>query len=206
VINVDTGFCTRSLRNSDRRFGLKSLAIAAMLLLAAAAITGDSPVVGEEATIQIRSQHLFPRPVFYATPLGELEFGDVVTLLEECEDWFMIRTASGATGWVHATSVTGAVLSGGSVGSGSTEVTSDEIMLAGRGFNSDMEQSYSSSNPALLFSEVDEMERITVAPEDIYGFLVAGDLIPEEDLPSQDSPAQETPPPDNDSGGGVSRS
>ncbi len=183
---------------------MKALTIAATLLLAAAAITGDDPVVGEEATIQIRSQHLFPRPVFYATPVGELEFGDVVMLLEESEDWFRIRTASGSTGWVHTTSVTGAVLSGGGVGSGSGEVTSDEIMLAGRGFNSDMEQSYSSSHPGLSFSGVDEMERVTVTPENIYAFLVAGDLIPEEDG-HQDSPSQEDPPPDTGSGEGVSR-
>jgi hypothetical protein len=166
---------------TNGRSVLRSLSLAVTLIMAAAAFTGDDPVVGEEATVQIQSQHLFPRPVFYSTPVAELGFGDVVTLLEESEDWFRVRTASGTTGWIHSTSVTGAVLSGGAVGSGSGEVTSDEIMLAGRGFNAEMEESYSGSNPSLSFTGVDQMERIEVDPDDIYGFLVAGQLIePEE--------------------------
>jgi hypothetical protein len=185
---------------------LRSLAITATLLLAAAAFTGDEPAVGEDATVQIQNQHLFPRPVFYATPVGELDFGDVVHILGESDDWFEVRTASGGTGWVHSTSVTGAVLSGGGVGSGSGEVTSDEIMLAGRGFNADMEDSYSGSNPSLDFSEVDQMERIEVAPEDIYGFLVAGRLIEAEEGYIPPEPDGDTGSSGSGTGGGdVSR-
>lgn len=173
---------------------MRSLTIALILLLTATAIPGDEPSVGGQATIQIMSQHLFPRPVFYATPVAELGFGDVVTILSESDDWFEVRTASGLTGWVHSTSVTGAVLSGGSVGSGSGEVTSDEIMLAGRGFNADMEQSYESSNPSLSFAAVDAMERIEVDPDDIYSFLVSGGLIQDEGAPAPEPVQPEQPP------------
>jgi len=156
---------------------VKILSITAVLLIAALPLAGDDPVVGGSATVKIQSQHVFPRPVFYATPVGELEFGNTVTILEESSDWFRVSTSSGITGWVHATSLTGAVLSGGQIGSGSGDVTSDEIMLAGRGFNSDVENSYKNSHPELVFDVVDQMEAFDVSPEEIYSFLVEGRLI-----------------------------
>jgi len=156
---------------------MKILGITAALLIVALPFAGDDPVVGGSATVKIQSQHLFPRPVFYATPVGELEFGNTVTILEESGDWFRVSTPSGITGWVHTTSLTGAVLTGGQIGSGSGDITSDEIMLAGRGFNSDVEASYRSSNPGLHFDVVDRMETFDVTPEEIYSFLVEGRLI-----------------------------
>jgi hypothetical protein len=81
------------------------------------------------------------------------------------------------SGWVHATSLTGAVLTGGEIGSGSGDITNDEIMLAGRGFNSDIEDLYRNSNPGLHFDVVDQMEAFDVSPDEIYSFLVEGRLI-----------------------------
>ena len=156
---------------------MKILGITAALLCTALLFAGDDPIVGGSATVKIQSQHIFPRPVFYATPVGELVFGNTVTILEESSDWFRVSTSSGITGWVHATSLTGAVLGSGQIGSGSGDVTSDEIMLAGRGFNSDVENSYRNINPGLHFDVVDQMEAFDVSPEEIYSFLVEGRLI-----------------------------
>jgi hypothetical protein len=147
----------------------------------------DPPEAGGQATVKVRSQHLFPRPVFYAEPVAELSFGEVLSLGEKDGDWFMATRSGGTSGWVHATALTGAVAGEGDIGSGSGEVSSDEVMLAGRGFNSQVEEAYSSDHPELDFSKVDAMERLEVTPSQLESFLAEGGLI-EGETSSGDAP------------------
>ena len=151
-----------------------SVFLAAVLaLVTLSSFAEDTDIeVGGNATVMIREQHIFPTPVFYAQPVGELAFGSVVDILEQDGDWYSIRTASGTTGWVHTTSLTGAVLSEGSQGTDD----SDMIMLAGRGFNSDVESSYASGKN-LPWNQVDAIEAITVEPSVIQAFLTQGLLL-----------------------------
>jgi hypothetical protein len=158
------------------RTGL-ALAAAAALLAAAAAWAEDTPEAGGQATVKVQSQHMFPRPVFYAEPVASLSFGEVLTLGEQQGDWFMATRAGGTSGWVHSTALTGAVSGDGDIGEGSGEVSSDEVMLAGRGFNSQVEEAYSSDHPELDFTRVDAMEAMEVTPSQLEAFLAQGGLI-----------------------------
>lgn len=154
---------------------MKALAmlIVTLALVAGSAIAEDTPIeVGGTATVMIREQYIFPTPVFYAQPVGELVFGSVVNITGEQGDWFSIEADNGIEGWAHTTALTGAVLSQGSQGTDD----SDMIMLAGRGFNSDVESSYASGKD-LPWDEVDAIENITVEPADLEVFLVEGLLL-----------------------------
>ncbi len=142
-------------------------------VLAGNAFAEDTDIeVGGNATVMIREQYIFPTPVFYAQPVGELVFGSVVEITGEQGDWYSIEADSGIEGWAHATALTGAVLSQGSQGTDD----SDMIMLAGRGFNSDVEDSYASGKD-LPWDEVDAIEDITVEPAVLEAFMVEGLLI-----------------------------
>jgi len=158
------------------RIGL-ALATAAALLAAAAAWAEDPPQSGGQATVKVQEQHMFPRPVFYAEPVAQLSFGEVLSLGERDGDWFMATRSGGTSGWVHATALTGAVSGEGDIGEGSGEVSSDEVMLAGRGFNSQVEDAYSSDHPELDFTKVDDMEAMEVSPAQLESFLARGGLI-----------------------------
>lgn len=152
---------------------MRKCIILAALILAASLYGDETPVEpGGSATVKIREQHIFPSPVFYARPLGELHFGEVVDVKARQGDWFSIETASGTQGWVHATALTGALLSQGSE---STD-DSDMIMLAGRGFNSDVEDAYSQGKN-LPWDKVDMIEALEVEPEAIEAFLQEGLLL-----------------------------
>jgi len=149
-------------------------AVILLLLILVSSLYGDETPVepGGSATVKIREQHIFPTPVFYAQPVGELDFGEVVDVTGEQGDWFSIETASGVQGWVHSTALTGALLSQGSQ---STD-DSDMIMLAGRGFNSDVEDSYAEGK-SLPWDKVDMIEAIEVEPSAIETFLQEGMLL-----------------------------
>lgn len=154
---------------------MRTTAITVILLLfiALPLLAGETAVVvGGSATVKIREQHIFPTPVFYAQPVGDLEFGAVVDVTGEQGDWFSIETAAGLRGWVHTTALTGAILSQGSQ---STD-DSDMIMLAGRGFNSDVEDAYSQGKQ-LPWDQVDRIEAIDVDPSSIETFLRDGMLL-----------------------------
>lgn len=149
-------------------------AVILLLLLPASSLFGDDTPVepGGSATVKIREQHIFPTPVFYAQPVGELQFGEVVDVTGEQGDWFSIETSAGVQGWVHTTALTGAILSQGSQ---STD-DSDMIMLAGRGFNSDVEGAYAEGK-SLPWDKVDMIEAIEVDPALIEAFLIEGMLL-----------------------------
>ncbi|MCK5786282.1 MAG: hypothetical protein KAH54_06960 [Candidatus Sabulitectum sp.] len=147
--------------------------LTALVVLAGTAMSEDNDIeVGSNATVKIREQYIFPTPVFYAQPTGELAFGSVVAVTGVQEDWFSIEAAGGVTGWVHTTALTGAVLSEGSEGTDD----SDMIMLAGRGFNHDVENSYAEGK-TLPWDKVDTIEAITVEPAVLETFLVEGLLL-----------------------------
>lgn len=153
--------------------GIKLLYAILILIPILAAYAEETPVEpGSSATVKIQEQHIFPSPVFYAQPVGELSFGEVVDVTGEQGDWFSIETASGTEGWVHGTALTGALLSQGSQ---STD-DSDMIMLAGRGFNTDVEDAYASGKN-LPWDKVDMIEAIEIEPASIEVFLTEGMLI-----------------------------
>ncbi|HPR23476.1 MAG TPA: SH3 domain-containing protein [Candidatus Sabulitectum sp.] len=152
---------------------MRTALIAITLAAAALLMAGDTPVEpGGSATVKIREQHLFPSPVFYAQPIAELSFGEVVQVTGEQGDWFSVETSAGTQGWVHATALTGALLSQGSE---STD-DSDMIMLAGRGFNDDVEDAYAQGKN-LPWDQVDLIEAIQIEPSQIEAFLMEGLLI-----------------------------
>ncbi|MBN2586171.1 MAG: hypothetical protein JXA64_06050 [Candidatus Fermentibacteraceae bacterium] len=138
----------------------------------------DPPQPGDQVAIAVQNQFIYPMPAFYASPTQSVTFGTLAVIDEVQGEWYRITTALDRTGWIHMTAVTGAIESSSSGTSASGGVTSDEIMLAGRGFNEDIEQTYAGENPELDFSMVDRMETSWgVTSEELYQFLLAGHLI-----------------------------
>lgn len=169
---------------------------ALFLLLTALSGSGGAYAAGDEATVKVLSQNLFPSPAFYAQPIAQLSLGQVLEILEAGTGWYRVETSSGQTGWVHGSALTTASGGSGTVSSGSGSVSQDEVTLAGRGFNSDVEAEYGAQNPELDFDAVDAVEENTVTSAELEAFLVAGGLI-EGTVPG----TQEEPAPGGSSGG-----
>jgi len=170
------------------------------LLLSAALIMAEddeAPQVGDNVAIAVQNQFIYPMPAFYASPTQPVGYGTVVAIDQIDGEWFRISTTDGRQGWIHQTSATGAIESGSSGSGASGEVTADEIMLAGRGFNQDIEETYAGDHPELDFSLVNTMESSwKISSEDLYNFLVEGNLI--EGTGASPQPETET-----QSGGGT---
>ncbi|MCD4700684.1 MAG: hypothetical protein K8S24_02395 [Candidatus Aegiribacteria sp.] len=177
---------------------MKLLLVLLLFSISLATAEDAEPQVGDEVAISVQNQSIYPMPAFYASPVEPVAYGTIASIDEIEGEWYRITTSLGKAGWVHSTSVTGAIQTASGNTSASGDVTSDEIMLAGRGFSQAIEEAYAGEHPELDFTIVDNMEASwTVSPQQLYQFLVDGNLI--EGTSSTTQP--ETPPTEGGSRG-----
>jgi len=113
--------------------------------------------------------------------VATLAYGDRVEVLQEKKPFFQVRTASGATGWIHATALTTTkiVMKAGSE-KVDTSVSSEEVYEAGKGFNKQVEKEYRTRNPKIDFTWVDKMGTWKVSQQEMIAFLKEGGVTPPE--------------------------
>ena len=146
------------------------LVVAGGGLLAAALCFGASPMSVQVKTGQLRAQASFLGQV-----TGTLNYGARVDVIQQTGEWMQVRTADGKTGWMHqsALSKKKIVMAAGQRDT-QTGASGDELALAGKGFNSDVEADFKAKNKNVDFTWVDWMEKIKVTPEQSAEFLREG--------------------------------
>jgi hypothetical protein len=121
--------------------------------------------VGDEPAISVRETEVRRTASFLGPILEIAEYGQSVTVLQLGAGWVRVRVEdTGTEGWVHASAVAEKqalrLEQSGDIGRG---VTSQEIALAGRGFNEQVEARYKSeadlADEFALVSRMEENER-----------------------------------------------
>ncbi len=149
---------------------------AALLALALAA----AAVQAAQMSVQVKEGVLREKASFLGKPVGNVAYGDRVDVLASQGDWRQVRSASGATGWIHSSAldskrVTLAAASGNDV---QLAASSDEVALAGKGFSQEVETEYKKQNRALDYAWVDRMITFKVTDAEALRFLQEGGLEP----------------------------
>ncbi|MDH3999337.1 MAG: hypothetical protein OET90_10920 [Desulfuromonadales bacterium] len=154
------------------RINRQTILLAAMLLLLLAAPLSS---LAEELTVQVRNTPLRATPSFLGTTLETLEYGDRVRLLYNKDTWARVQTDQ-HQGWLHPSALTSEeieLVAGAVDVEASTD--SDEVALAGKGFNSEVEQEFREQKK-LNYQDVDRVESFSVSALDKVLFLEDGDL------------------------------
>ena len=131
-------------------------------------------------SVQVKTGHLRAAPSFLGKIVMTVSYGERVEVREEKGAWSRVVLPGGkGEGWVHASALTPKkiVLKAGA-SDVSQLATSDEIALAGKGFNKQVEGEFKAKNPDLDFTWVDRMEKIVVTQEQMRRFLKEGALSP----------------------------
>lgn len=126
-------------------------------------------------SVQVEKTEVRTAPKFWAGAVATLAYGDRVTPTKQEGDWYEV-TVNGKTGWIHKTAVTSrqvTLASGGSTVS--TATSTNEVSLAGKGFNESVEKNYAATRD-VDFSQVDAMSRLTVSDAELKTFLEQGKL------------------------------
>ncbi len=149
-----------------------------IMLALCSVLLGIPGSAAEQMSIQVKQAQLRSQPSFLGKIEVTLLYGDRVTVLEERTDWVLVGVPdSSLQGWVHASALTTKKLKlqAGSTDSGAS---SDELVLAGKGFNAQVEEQYKQDNQELDYARIDRMEsEFHVSPEAIGQFLTEGELM-----------------------------
>lgn len=132
-------------------------------------------------SVQVKKGQVRKSPSFIAAVVAEVSYGGQVAVRGEKGPWVHVfDPRSRAEGWMHASALTArkvVLQSGGTAAP--TSVSGDELALAGKGFNQQVEEAFKRKNPQLDFTWVDRMEAQVVSPDDMRRFLADGQLRPE---------------------------
>lgn len=126
--------------------------------------------------VQVREVDVKSSPNYMSSSVGTLAFGAKVDTLGEEGSWVKIASPSG---WIPKTSITKRSVDVNAdqkfSGRGASH---DEVALAGKGFNPQVEAQYKKDNPGMVsaYSKVDWLESQTVSLPALQAFATSGKL------------------------------
>jgi hypothetical protein len=121
----------------------------ALVLLAAGALA-------DTVTVQVQEARVRKEPRFFASSIAIVKLGDKLEVLSTSDDWFEVTVGS-QRGYVHTSSVTTKKVSLTTTKEVGAETTAEEVTLAGKGFNKEVEDKYRTEHPAYDFAAVDKI-------------------------------------------------
>lgn len=132
-------------------------------------------------SVQVKKGEIRSTPSFLGRIIARLSYGDRVAVIEERGPWRRVKVSeSTAKGWMHVSALTREqiVLKAGAQDV-QAAVSSDELALAGKGFNEQVEGRFKADNPQVDFTWIDRMEKFVVSQKLMRKFLKAGQLVPQ---------------------------
>lgn len=155
---------------------MKRLFFAAAFVVCAVAVT--QLFAQQKMTVELREVMVKVSPNYLAQSAGKLSYGAEVNVVAEEGNWVRISSPSG---YLPKSAVTKKSIpknpdqkyAGGSV-------KHDEVALAGKGFNPQVEAQYKKNNAqmASAFSSVDKIEKLGASDAELRAFQSAGKLKP----------------------------
>jgi uncharacterized protein YgiM (DUF1202 family) len=146
-------------------------------LLIGVAILFVAVLLAENLIVKVQTTYVRKEPKFYSPAVATLVAGETVTQISAQEGWFKVKTSKGVEGWIHSSAVGSKSFTLAAIDKSlKTQATAEEVALAGKGFNKQVEEEYKSRNKGLSFVEVDRMLRIIVKTEELRKFLENGKL------------------------------
>ena len=130
-------------------------------------------------SVQVREGQLREKPSFLGRVVTDVTYGDRMTVLSSRGGWSEVRDGDGRTGWIHTSALTQkrVVMKAGDIDV-ETAASGEELALAGKGFNDEVEAEFRSGNPDVDYDWVDRMERMVVPVDEAVDFLADGGVEP----------------------------
>ena len=130
----------------------------------------------ESVYVKVRASKLRAAPNLWSTGVANVRYGDQLTAESTNGAWVLARKAA-AKGYLPLAAITDRkVVLGSNNKFLASETNSTDVILAGKGFSKEVEKSFSSSNSALRFDQVDKMEALRVSEGDLAAFVNSGKL------------------------------
>jgi hypothetical protein len=140
-----------------------------LCLISSVAAAATVKVITQEAVIRKDKR-------FFAPALVRAPFGAALQELEKEGDWFRVNY-QGNEGWIHKSAVQEQKFQLSSLAGGQAEEASrDEVALAGKGFNPEVEKAFRDKNPKMRYDLVNLVQSYRVEDQRLQAFIRAGHL------------------------------
>ncbi len=141
----------------------------ALCLISSVAAAATVKVITQEAMIRTDKR-------FFAPALVRVPFGAALQELGREGDWFRVNY-QGKEGWIHKSAIQEQKFQLSSLAGGQAEEASrDEVALAGKGFNPEVEKAFRDKNPKMRYDLVNQVQAYRVEEQKLQAFIRAGNL------------------------------
>lgn len=129
-------------------------------------------------SVQVKSGQVRSTPSFMGKIIDRVAYGVRVSVSREAGGWAKVAVPGrGTAGWMHTSALTEKkIVMKPSAADVRQSASGNEIALAGKGFNREVEREYQARNSGLDYSRVNVMEQIVVTQAEIQKFVEAGGL------------------------------
>jgi hypothetical protein len=131
-------------------------------------------------SIQVKKGEIRSTPSFLGTVVARVSYGDRVYVREEKGPWVKVSLpGQNNEGWIHNSALTAKkIVFNAGAADVQTSASSNELALAGKGFNEQVENEFKEQNPKINYAWVNRMEKFVVSEKEIKQFLKEGNLTP----------------------------
>jgi hypothetical protein len=113
---------------------------------------------------------------FFAPVVAPVQYNDVLEVVSREGDWYRVRF-NDVEGCIHKSAVEQQKVSLANLKlGGSGTASDDEVALAGKGFNPQVEEAYKGENPEFAYQSVDQVEAYAVDVKRQIAFIEEGRL------------------------------
>ena len=145
-------------------------------LYIAVIIASANSVNAETVTVITKQNAIRESCKFFSPIKATVHYNDVLEVISQSGEWYQV-SFRGTQGCIHKTAVEKRSISLSEIsGSGSRSTSGEEVALAGKGFNPQVEAAYSRENPGLNFQAVNRVENYRVSENELINFIQSGKL------------------------------
>ncbi|RMG41869.1 MAG: hypothetical protein D6719_07665 [Candidatus Dadabacteria bacterium] len=148
-----------------------------LILISAAPLPAEEQNVGGDKTVyvEVKESRIRAEPRHWAKTLKEVHFGDALTETGREKGWVVVKLENGRQGYIHESAVTTkkVLLKGKGAVTGSS---ADDVVLAGKGFNKEIESNLAEKDPTLHYKDVDKVEKTKISADELKKFRDEGKL------------------------------
>ncbi len=133
-------------------------------------------VLAAPMSVQVRNAKVRATPSQLGRVVASVDYGVMIQAEGPQNGWYQVTTVDGKTGWLHESALSKKALKmRAGTSDAATGVSSDEVALAGKGFNEQVEAKLRADG-TLDYAWVDRMSAFVVDADQIVAFRRQGNL------------------------------
>lgn len=131
----------------------------------------------ETATVLVKENAIRESCKFFAPVKVAVYAGNVLEILSQNGDWFQVRF-NNIQGCIHRSAIEkkSVSLTDKLLGPQKPSVAGDEVALAGKGFNPQVEEAYKKKNSGMNYAAVNNLEGYKIPENKVQEFAASGKL------------------------------